>query len=229
MSVLFDCQHRYRDGFQLGVQFLTQDPCTVIVGPSGSGKTSILSMIAGTIQPDSGHIEIGNQVVLDTKSGRHTPCELRGVGFVFQEPRLFPHLTVLENLRFGQRWRKHQAQEVALERVAQVLEITPLLHRVPELLSGGEKQRVAIGRALASGPKLLLMDEPMSSLDQGLKLRVLDYLRRVIDEWQIPVIYVTHSTAERELIADRTIWIEAGQWVPGPADSPPGDLSEASS
>ncbi len=209
----FHCRHHFDSGFELDLEFTTDHDCTVIFGPSGSGKTSILSMIAGVLLPDSGKIVLGDRVLFDSVQGICLPPEQRGVGFVFQDPLLFPHKTVLGNLEFGQRHRKRPQFSVDLDRVASVLEIEPLLTRMPDTLSGGEQQRVALGRALASGPQLLLMDEPVSSLDESLKLRVLGYLDRVIEEWKIPVLYVTHSHAEVRRIARHVLLIERGRLI----------------
>ena len=211
MSVDFRCQHRYQDGFSLDVAFQAGQRCTVLFGPSGSGKTSILSMIAGVMNPDAGTIEIHGEQVLDTTNDICVTPEKRGVGYVFQDPNLFPHMTIRKNLEFGRRWRSPQTTSIDLKRIIEVLEIDDLLARRPAGLSGGEKQRVAMGRALASGPRLLLMDEPVAHLDSELRMRVLDYLQRLLEEWNIPVIYVTHDRAEAERLGDSFLRIRTGR------------------
>ena len=182
----------------------------VILGPSGSGKTSILYILAGLLRPKSGVIQLGSATWLDT--GRHVNLkpERRRVGFVFQDHLLFPHLSVEQNLMYGRR-RREGAQSIAPARVIEVLELGELLTRYPRNLSGGEKQRVALGRSLLSEPELLLMDEPLAALDEGLKDRVLAYLERIVAEWRVPTIYVSHNAAEVRRLAERVIVIESGQ------------------
>jgi molybdate transport system ATP-binding protein len=212
MSTLqFKCRHRYQDGFQIEVDLEVDVRFTALFGPSGSGKTSILSMIAGLLRPQYGVIRVAGQTLLDTGAGLCLPPEARGVGVVFQDSLLFPHLTVDANLRYGARWRRAKRRSVELDRVVEVLEIERLLGRYPRNLSGGERQRVALGRALLSGPGLLLMDEPLASLDSALKGRVLAYLERVASEWDIPTLFVTHSRADVRRAADRVVLIERGR------------------
>jgi molybdate transport system ATP-binding protein len=218
MNVRFDCRHRYADGFRLQAAFAAEGQCTVLFGPSGSGKTSILSMIAGVLRPDSGRISVDGRIVLDTSDGICLRPEHRHVGYVFQESNLFPHMSVRQNLEFGQRWRKSLQNGTDLRRIIDVLEIETLLERRPGSLSGGEKQRVALGRALASSPRLLLMDEPVAHLDSHLRSKVLDYLQRSLEEWNIPALYVTHSREEADLLADRILNIRQGQVVENQSD-----------
>jgi molybdate transport system ATP-binding protein len=212
MSVLkFECRHRYQGGFSIEINLEIDVRFTALFGPSGSGKTSILSMIAGLTRPQYGRISVAGQTLLDTASGRCPPPEARNVGVVFQDSLLFPHLTVNSNLRYGARWRKQPRRSVDFERVIEVLEIEKLLGRYPYNLSGGERQRVALGRALLSGPELLLMDEPLASLDAPLKARVLAYLERVVSEWNVPTLFVTHEHAEVLRAADNVVLIEHGR------------------
>ncbi|MGI9518924.1 MAG: molybdenum ABC transporter ATP-binding protein [Pirellulaceae bacterium] len=215
MNLNFQCRHRYADGFELDVEFTTDHDCTVIFGPSGSGKTSILSIIAGTVLPDSGRIALGDHILLDRGQDICLRPERRGVGYVFQEPLLFPHQTVAANLEFGKRYRAEQSRDIDIDRVAEVLEIGDLMTRMPDTLSGGQRQRVALGRDVASGPDLLLMDEPIASLDEGLKLKILAWLERVIDEWEVPVLYVTHSHAEVSRLGRHVLLIESGRVIAG--------------
>lgn len=212
MCVLkLECRHRYPSGFDLDVCLDVDVRFTALFGPSGSGKTSLLSMTAGFLRPQHGIISVAGQCLLDTTAGRCLPPERRDIGFVFQDSLLFPHLTVQSNLHYGQRWRKRKRRSVSFERVVDVLEIGHLLKRHPRNLSGGERQRVALGRALLSGPELLLMDEPLASLDAALKARVLAYLERVVDEFRIPTLFVTHSHAEVRRVADWVVLIEHGR------------------
>ena len=212
MSLLeFDCQHRYPGGFTLDVRLNLEAHFAALFGPSGSGKTSILSMIAGLTSPQQGRIRVAGQTLLDTAAGQCLPPEARNVGVVFQDSLLFPHLTVESNLRYGERWRKHRRRTLDFERVLEVLEIGSLRGRYPESLSGGERQRVGLGRALLSGPELLLMDEPLASLDAPLRARVLAHLERVVAEWHIPTLFVTHAQAEVRRAADWVVLIESGR------------------
>jgi molybdate transport system ATP-binding protein len=207
----FRCQHGYPSGFRLDVQFDVDCPFTALFGPSGSGKTSLLNMIAGLLRPQQGTIRLGNRVLLDTARRVSLPPEKRHVGVVFQDSLLFPHLTVEGNLRYGQRRRNKRTRPLDFARVVEVLEIGPLLQRSPHSLSGGERQRVALGRALLSGPELLLMDEPLASLDAPLRMKVLAYLERVVGEWNIPTLYVTHSQAEVRRAAGWVIVLDKGR------------------
>ncbi len=219
MSLLeFQCRHRFPGGFDLEVSFQTSHMITALFGPSGSGKTSVLSAIAGFLQPQSAKIQIGDRVVTDTKARVNVAPERRCLGVVFQDHLLFPHLSVEGNLRYGQRHRRGGHRSVKLSRVVEVLEIGGLLERYPRNLSGGERQRVALGRALLSGPELLLMDEPLASLDVPLKVRILAYLQRVALEWNIPTLFVSHSQAEVRRVADWVVVIEQGHVV---ADASP--------
>ena len=215
----FECRHRYHSGFEMEINLDVDVHFTALFGPSGSGKTSILSMIAGLVQPQYGRISVAGQTLLDTTSRLCLPPEARDVGLVFQDSLLFPHLTVESNLRYGARWRRRKRRSMPFDRIVKVLEIGPLLGRYPHSLSGGERQRVALGRALLSGPELLLMDEPLASLDAPLKARVLAYLERVVSEWNVPTLFVTHSQAEVRRAADWAVLIEHGRLLGcGPVD-----------
>src|SRR5262245_38618268 len=180
-TLYLDCRFRYDSGFALDAGFEAGDGVTALFGPSGSGKTTILALAAGILRPLSGTIRLGDRVVTDTATGTFVPPERRRIGVVFQEHRLFPHLTVRQNLRFG--LGRYAARSVDFARLVEVLEIGELLDRRPAALSGGQRQRVALGRALLCGPEMLLMDEPLAALDEGLKERILTYLERVLAEW----------------------------------------------
>jgi molybdate transport system ATP-binding protein len=207
----FSCRLRYPSGFRVEPDFVTDAPVTALFGPSGSGKTSVLSMIAGLRRPDAGLIRLGTRLLFDDQAGIDLRPEQRRVGYVFQDHLLFPHLDVRRNLLYGWRRRAREARLVDFDRVVRVLELADLLGRLPHSLSGGQRQRVALGRALLCGPELLLLDEPLSSVDEGLKQRVLDYIRCVRDEWRIPTLYVTHSPAEVRQIAGRVVRIDQGR------------------
>lgn len=211
MNLKFACQHAYPAGFILELSFQTERLCTVLLGPSGSGKSTVLAMIAGTLLPKAGRITIDDQVVFDSQQGIRIAPQHRGVGCVFQQPHLFPHMTVLENLRFGKRWRTSQGTAIDFDRMVEMLEIQDILERRPANLSGGEKQRVAMGRALASGPRLLLMDEPVAHVDLELRMKVVGYLQELVDEWEVPVIYVTHSPQEASSFAGEILKIRDGR------------------
>ena len=211
--VSFQCRHRFAGGFELDIAFQTDHTVTSIFGPSGSGKTSVLSTIAGFLRPQSGRVQLADQAMLDTARRLFVPPERRQVGMVFQDHLLFPHLTVEANLRYGWRHRRRRHRSIEFRRVLEVLEIGGLLQRYPGSLSGGERQRVALGRALTSGPGLLLMDEPLASLDAALKARILAYLERVVDEWRIPTLFVTHAQAEVRRLANWVVVIENGRVV----------------
>ncbi len=217
MSLLsFQCRHQYPGGFQLDVRFELNHPVTSLFGPSGSGKTSVLSTIAGFMRPESGKVRLGDRTVLDAAGRVYLPPERRHLGVVFQDHLLFPHLTVEANLRYGRRHRgrrQRPKRPIELSRVVEVLEIGGLLARYPANLSGGEQQRVALGRALLSGPELLLMDEPLASLDARLKARVLAYLQRVVAEWEIPTLFVSHSQSDVRQVADWVVVLEKGHVV----------------
>jgi molybdate transport system ATP-binding protein len=208
----FDCQHRFGPGFLLDVAFEARHPVTALFGPSGSGKTTVLSMIAGFAEPQHGKIRLGDRTVVDTKAGVCHSVHNRRVGNVFQDLLLFPHLKVEANLRYGER-RRGSSRRVEFGRVLQVLELGGLLERYPRNLSGGERQRVALGRALLSSPELLLMDEPLAALDAALKSRILTYLERVIDEWNVPTLFVSHGQGEVRRLAGWVILLENGKVV----------------
>lgn len=215
----FRCTHRYASGFELDVEFSTSADVTALVGPSGSGKTSILYVIAGLLTPNDGSVSLGERVLLDTRRGVNLRPEQRRVGLVFQDHLLFPHMTVRQNLLYGyQRRRQKRGTDIAAiepDRVIQVLELAPLVDRAPRNLSGGEKQRVALGRALVSSPELLLMDEPLAGLDEALRERVLTYLERVLEEWRVPTIYVSHSPLEVQRLAGEVITLQRGRAIGG--------------
>jgi molybdate transport system ATP-binding protein len=184
---------------------------TVLFGPSGAGKSVTIAVAAGLLRPDACRVEVDGQVLADTEAGVWLPPERRRVGLVFQDARLFPHMSVATNLRFGM--RRAPAGPIRFDEVVELLGIGGLLARRPHTLSGGERQRVAIGRALLAQPHLLLMDEPLASLDNARKAEILPYLARLKTALRLPVIYVTHALDEVSQLADSVVLIEAGRVV----------------
>lgn len=197
-------------GFALGVDFAAGPGVTALYGRSGSGKTTIINAVAGLLHPDEGRISVDGTVLLDTARGISVPVHRRRLGYVFQDARLFPHLSVRRNLLYG-RWFAPRGKGADFDRVVTLLDIAPLLDRRPAALSGGEKQRVAIGRALLSDPRILLLDEPLAALDEGRKAEILPYLERLRDETAIPILYVSHAQAEVARLASTLVVIEAGR------------------
>jgi molybdate transport system ATP-binding protein len=194
---------------EIDTTFDTGPGLTAIIGPSGSGKTTVLNAIAGFVRPEYGTISIGDDVIVDTERNIWVPPHLRRIGYVFQEARLFPHLSVRHNLRFPTWFRRANGSDIFPDIVA-MLDLRPLLDRGVTRLSGGEKQRVALGRALLSRPRLLLLDEPLASVDVARRRDVLPYLDRLRTDWNVPMIYVTHTYSEIERRAERIISLEEG-------------------
>ncbi|HEX2861780.1 MAG TPA: ATP-binding cassette domain-containing protein [Lacunisphaera sp.] len=196
--------------FTLEFEAACSGPVTALFGPSGSGKTTILETIAGLRQPTAGRITLDGTVLLDKATGVSLKPQQRAIGYVPQEGALFPHLSVRENLLYGHARQGAPHPALTFAHVTEVLEIGALADRRIESLSGGEKQRVALGRALLRAPRLLLLDEPLAGLDLALKERLLPHLRRVRDEFAIPMIYVTHSPDEAVALSQETIVLERG-------------------
>ncbi|WP_022850931.1 molybdenum ABC transporter ATP-binding protein [Limisalsivibrio acetivorans] len=183
---------------------------TALFGKSGSGKTSIINMAAGLTEPDNGRIAINNRTLYDSGSGVNIPPRRRNAGYIFQDGRLFPHFTVERNLRYGM---GKGSDSSYFDEIVGLLGIDDLLHRRPHKLSGGEKQRVAIGRALLSSPDFLLMDEPLSALDNARKQELIPFITRMVDRFRIPVIYVTHSRDELLRICDNVVLMSRGSCI----------------
>lgn len=195
----------------LSVSFESDGPVTGLFGPSGAGKTTLVNLIAGLERPDDGRIVLDDIILFDRGKGIDKPAHLRRIGYVFQEGRLFPHLSVRKNLDFG-RWMAGVSRDPAeLARVVAMLDIEPLLERRPGKLSGGERQRVAIGRALMLKPRLLLLDEPLASLDPARKSEIMPYLIRLRDEVGIPMVYVSHYARELKRIANVVVRLDSGR------------------
>ncbi len=197
--------------FSIAARFETAGGATALFGPSGAGKTSIVHMIAGLIAPDRGRIVLDNTVLFDSASGIDVPAHRRRIGTVFQEGRLFPHLTVAQNLDYGRWMNRLPPDPVGQKRIVALLDIAHLLPRRPGHLSGGERQRVAFGRALLMKPRLLLLDEPLASLDRARKLEILPYLARLRDEAKVPMIYVSHQAGEIQRLASQVVRIDDGR------------------
>ncbi len=206
MSVLrFDCRFRYTSGFCLDFAFSTSSRVTALVGPSGCGKTTLLNLVAGLLTPDDGSIVLHDCELFNLKKQINLPPEQRQIGYVFQDYVLFPHLTIKENLQYGQK-RSGQTR-IKYKQVVDVLELSEVLDRYPVSLSGGQKQRVAVGRALLRSPQLLLLDEPLSALDSDLRTSVAGYLAQAIDASNIPTLLVSHDAPSIKWLAHETIVI----------------------
>jgi len=210
MTLSLDVRHRQGD-FTLEARFESEGRLTALFGRSGSGKTSLINIIAGLIRPDEGRVMVDEEVLVDTQKRISQPKHRRRIGYVFQEGRLFPHLSVRANLLYGQWFTPVTRRYETLERVVELLGLEALLDRHPGSLSGGEKQRVAIGRALLASPRLLLMDEPLASLDEGRKQEILPYIELLRDVTRIPIVYVSHSIAEVTRLATTVVVLSGGR------------------
>jgi molybdate transport system ATP-binding protein len=196
--------------FLLEASFKSEGRVTGLFGASGAGKTSLINMIAGLVRPDRGTISLDGDTLDDTTTRIHVPPYRRRIGYVFQDARLFPHLSVTDNLNYGRRMNRLADDPAQRKRVVELLDIGRLLNRRPGQLSGGERQRVAFGRALLSKPRLLLLDEPLGALDEGRKLEILPYLVRLRDEGGIPMVYVSHDAAELRQLATQIVMLRRG-------------------
>jgi molybdate transport system ATP-binding protein len=207
---MFDVMVRKTLGdFVLDARFKSNAAVTALFGPSGAGKTSIVNAIAGLLTPAQGRIAIGDALLFDSEKAINVPAHKRRVRVVFQESRLFPHLSVRQNLLYG-RWIAGHATG-KLDEVAQLLGLEDSLARRPRTLSGGERQRVAIGRALLADPMALLLDEPLSSLDEARKQEILPYLERLVGTAKIPILYVSHAREEIERLAGTVVTMDGGR------------------
>ena len=210
MRVLQVSIQKQLEAFALQVSFvLASHGITVLWGASGSGKTTLLQCLAGLLRPDAGRIACREAVWFDAERGVCLAPERRRLGYVFQDVRLFPHLSVRSNMLFGRRFRG--PSRVSFEDVVALLGLGRLLHRTPSDLSGGEKQRVAVRRALLACPELLLVDEPLTGLDRGKREEIMAYVKAIPERFGVPVLYVTHSDAERRFLADRVLNLEDGK------------------
>src|SRR6202790_4590213 len=199
--------------FSLQAAFASEGRVTGLFGASGAGKTSLINMIAGLLRPDRGSIAIDGETLDDTTAGVHVPAHRRRIGYVFQDARLFPHLDARENLDYGRRMNRLADDPAQRGRVTDLLDIGGLLDRRPGRLSGGERQRVALGRALLARPRLLLLDEPLGSLDEERKIEILPYLIRLRDEGGIPMVYVSHNADEMRQLATSIVMLKRGRVI----------------
>jgi molybdate transport system ATP-binding protein len=209
MTLAIDIKHRL-ENFQIDARFETGGGLIALFGRSGAGKTSIVNIVAGLIRPDQGSVTIDGVALVDTARGIFVPVHKRRVGYVFQDGRLFPHLTVRQNLVYGRWFAPKSERHGELDKVADLLGISHLLDRRPAKLSGGEKQRAAIGRALLASPRLLLMDEPLASLDEARKAEILPYIERLRDDSGVPIVYVSHSVPEVARLASTIVLVSEG-------------------
>lgn len=204
---------RLRQGdFKLDAAFTGAERVTALFGPSGAGKSTILRLIAGLARPDEGKIVLAGRTVFDSAAGIDLPARRRRVGLVFQDGLLFPHLSVRQNLLYGP-WVRRVPKPPAFDRTVEILDIGRLLDRAPRHLSGGERQRVAIGRALLSDPAVLLMDEPVSAVDQERRAEILPYLASLTHAFPVPLLYVSHAMEEVERLAQKIVRISDGRVV----------------
>lgn len=196
--------------FAIEASFTSEGRVTGLFGASGAGKTSLINMIAGLLRPDRGSISIDGETLDDTTKELHVPVHLRRIGYVFQDARLFPHLDVRANLDYGRKMNRLAEDAALRRRITDLLDIGDLLDRRPGKLSGGERQRVALGRALLSQPRLLLLDEPLGSLDEQRKEEILPYLIRLRDEAATPMVYVSHDAFEMQKLATQVVMLKRG-------------------
>lgn len=217
-----------RGDFHLAVQAGLDCPVTGIFGPSGCGKSTLLALIAGLLTPTRGRITLDGDALVDTARGILLPPQARHIGIVFQDARLFPHLSVRDNLLYGFQRRAPSARHFSLDDIARLLEIDALLARRPHQLSGGERQRVALGRAVLYSPRLLLLDEPLSSLDGRLKEQILPFLARIRDVIRLPMCYVSHDMNEIRTLTDQVLHLRDGRLVDGkPVSAEPAPASSS--
>lgn len=189
----------------IAADFTSEGGLTALFGPSGAGKTSLLNMVAGLLRPDAGRIAVGGVVLFDAAVGVDLPARRRRAGYVFQDGRLFPHRRVRDNLLYGWKLARPEDRWMDLEEATRFLGIAHLLDRWPRTLSGGEAQRVAIGRALLSGPRFLLMDEPLASLDRARREEIMEVIARLRDELDLPILYVSHDRDEVARLATQVV------------------------
>lgn len=210
MSLAVAIRHKL-GAFALDARLEADGRLVALFGRSGSGKTSLINVIAGLVRPDEGHVRVDGETLVDTAHGIFVPKHRRRIGYVFQEGRLFPHLTVHQNLAYGQWFTPRELRYTRFDDIVDLLGLGTLLERRPDKLSGGEKQRVAIGRALLASPRLLLMDEPLAALDAKRKREVLPYLERMQRDLGLPIVYVSHSIDEVAQLADHLVLLDAGR------------------
>jgi molybdate transport system ATP-binding protein len=212
MTLELEIRHSF-PAFELDASFEVPKGVTVLFGRSGSGKTTIANAVAGLFKPQGGRIVLDGQVLMDTARGKFLPPHKRRLGYIFQEGRLFPHMTVRQNLAYGGRFAPRQEAVENMERLIDLLGIGHLMDRRPALLSGGEKQRVAVGRAILASPRIVIADEPLAALDEQRKGEILPLFERLRDELAVPILYVTHSPAEVARLATTVVAMDQGRAV----------------
>jgi molybdate transport system ATP-binding protein len=212
MMLRVDVSKRLGD-FHIEASFASAGRVTGLFGASGAGKTSLVNMIAGLLRPDHGTISVDAETLDDTAARLHVPAHRRRIGYVFQDARLFPHLDVRQNLDYGRRMNRLVDDPMQRARVTDLLDVGELLDRRPGQLSGGERQRVALGRALLAQPRLLLLDEPLGSLDEERKVEILPYLVRLRDEASVPMVYVSHNAGEMRQLATSIVMLNRGRVI----------------
>lgn len=201
------------DNFSLNCSVEIPNGVTSIIGPSGSGKTTLLNCISGISTPDKGDISLNSNILFSSLEGKNTSLNKRKIGYVFQTPTLFPHMNVLQNIRYGYDMTSTSRKRIDLDELIEIFQLSKLIKRSTKNLSGGELQRVGIARSLATSPDLLLMDEPIVSLDVKLKKVILDYLKITWTKLQIPVLYVTHFISDAINISDKCLVISRGKTI----------------
>ncbi|MBY0447922.1 MAG: ATP-binding cassette domain-containing protein [Hyphomonadaceae bacterium] len=219
MTEVFEVDVRAAAGaFRLDARFATPARRVALVGPSGAGKSTLLDVIAGLLAPEAGLVRVAGVTLHDSRAGLALPAAARGLGYVFQQPSLFPHCSVLANLRYGAR---HALQHLTSEaEIVALLGLEPLLHRSPGKLSGGEAKRVALARALLRGPRALLLDEPFAGLDAAHRDAFAPLLGQILARFATPVLLVSHDAAEVEALCEDVIRMEAGRVIAAPAAAP---------
>lgn len=205
-----DFQYQYAD-FILNVELEMQQQLLGIIGASGSGKSTLLKNIVGLLQPQEGSIQFNNRILLDTTRQIHVPMHQRRIALIFQNALLFPHMNVQQNLRYAEKLVSKPERKFQFDEIVDLLELKPLIQRKAQQLSGGEAQRVSIGRALLSSPNLLLLDEPLTGLDNKLKQQILPFLKRMKQGLNLPMIYVTHHLQELEYLQADIVQLNPGQ------------------
>ena len=209
---MLKCDFLYQQGdFSLNVELEMQQQLLGIVGASGSGKSTLLKNIVGLLKPQQGYIQLNEQLLMDTRQNIHIPMYQRKIALIFQHALLFPHMNVQQNLRYAEKLIDKSERKFQFDDIVELLDLTTLIQRKAHQLSGGEAQRVSIGRALLSSPHLLLLDEPLTGLDRSLKQQILPFFKRIKEELDLPMIYVTHHPEELEYLEAETLQLSQGQ------------------
>lgn len=209
---MLKCDFLYQHGdFSLNVELEMQQQLLGIVGASGSGKSTLLKNIVGLLKPQQGCIQLNEQLLMDTRQNIHIPMYQRKIALIFQHALLFPHMNVQQNLRYAEKLIDKSERKFQFNDIVELLDLTALIQRKAHQLSGGEAQRVSIGRALLSSPHLLLLDEPLTGLDRSLKQQILPFFKRIKEELDLPMIYVTHHPEELEYLEAETLQLSQGQ------------------